>query len=333
MISFERLNLSRIPWEELDRFADRTVMQTLPWLHFVAKTQNGEPVVAAIKENGHTVGYFTGLIIRKLGFKILGSPFKGWTTSYMGFNLIQGMSRHEALNALPRFAFRDLGCHYLEIMDRHITELDYHDLSYTAQRTRSFEIDLNLSENLLLANMESSCRWSIRKAAKSGVVIEEASGLDFADDYFAQLQDVFAKQSLVPTYNAERVRELIKHLLPTGNLLLLRARNSGGECIATGIFPAFNDTMYFWGGASWRQHQTLRPNEALMWYAMKYWKARHISKLDMVGGGKYKKKYGGSGIEVPRLIKSKIDALIHLRNLAESAWGLRNRILGGIKRV
>jgi hypothetical protein len=27
--------------------------------------------------------------------------------------------------------------------------------------------------------------------------------------------------------------------------------------------------MYFGGGASWRQHQILRPNEAIQWQAMK----------------------------------------------------------------
>ena len=80
--------------------------------------------------------------------------------------------------------------------------------------------------------------------------VEEAQDLAFADDYYAQLKDVFAKQSLVPTYEVERVRELIKNLLPTGMLLLLRARDQEGNCIATGIFPAMNKTMYFRGGAS-----------------------------------------------------------------------------------
>jgi hypothetical protein len=28
--------------------------------------------------------------------------------------------------------------------------------------------------------------------------------------------------------------------------------------------------MYFWGGASWREHQHLRPKEALIWHALRW---------------------------------------------------------------
>ena len=69
-----------------------------------------------------------------------------------------------------------------------------------------------------------------------GVVVEEARDDAFADDYYAQLVEVFANQGLTPTYNVARVRLLIKHLLPTGCLLLLRARDPERRCIATGIF-------------------------------------------------------------------------------------------------
>ena len=54
MFLFERLEMGKVPWEELDKFEDRTLMQTLPWLDFVSKTQSAEPMVAVIKEGGST---------------------------------------------------------------------------------------------------------------------------------------------------------------------------------------------------------------------------------------------------------------------------------------
>lgn len=333
MISMERIDLESVPWKEIDRFSDRTIFQTLPWLRFIAKTQGAEPILATVKEDNHVVGYFTGLVMSKFGLKILGSPFKGWTTAYMGFNLLPGYPRRNVLETVPSFAFRDLGCHYLEIVDRHVRRDDCSNLSYTVQWTQNIEIDLTPSEDRLFANMKSACRRCIRKAAKGGVVIEEASDMGFADDYYAQLGDVFAKQSLVPTYDIERVRELLRYLLPTGQLLLLRARNDEGLCIATGIFPAFNDTAYFFGGASWREHQILRPNEALLWEAMKYWKARGISRFDLGGKASYKKKYGGYQFEVPRLMRARYGLLLSLRNLAERyyarSFGHRSATQGG----
>lgn len=332
MISIERMDINQVPWDKLDRFEDRTIFQTLPWLKFVAATQRAEPVVAAIKENGHTIGYFTGLIIRKFGLKIFGSPFEGWTTAYMGFNLPHGSSRREVLKPALSFAFRDLKCHHIEMCDRYICEDDCKNLSFFVKYHSGYEIDLTKSEDELFANVESSCRRCIRKAHKCGVVIEEASDMNFASDYYEQHKDVAAKHLLVPTFGIDRVQALIKYLQPTGHLLLLRAKSPEGLCIATGIFPAFNGTMHFWGGASWRKYQILRPNEALMWYAMRHWKAHGMKKFDMGGGGDYKKKYGGYEIRVRRLIKSRYDFLTVLRNLAHRAFKIRQKMLWQVMR-
>jgi CelD/BcsL family acetyltransferase involved in cellulose biosynthesis len=333
MISMQRMAIDQVAWDELDRFPDRTIFQTLPWINFVAQTQAAEPLIAAVKENSNTIGYFTGLIIKKFGFRILGSPFPGWTTPYQGFNLLPEYSRRRVLGMLPSFVFDELKCHHLELSDPYVSEDEYKGLPFSVTLNPGFWIDLTLAEDKLFTNMKrKSCRGNIRKAEKLGIIIEEASDPEFAEDYFAQLGDVFAKQSLIPTYKIERVRALIRNLYPTGNLLLLRARNPQGVCIATGIFPACNDTMYFWGAASWRQYQPLRPNELLVWHAMKSWKSRGIKKFNMGGGGEYKRKYGPYVITIPHLTKSRFDFLFSLRNMARKAWRLRWELLGKINK-
>lgn len=326
-----KLHLSRIAFDHapaLSLFEDRTIFQTNDWLKFVSDTQNAEPVVAVVQEGSRLVGRFSGLIIKKCGLRILGSPFPGWTTSYMGFNLDPSVSRVEALLALDEFAFRELNCIHVEIMDRHLRTSDFEKARYHYRSSSSFEIDLTRDEETLFAAMNSTTRWCIRKAPKLGVKIEAADDPSFADDYYAQLEEVFAKHSLVPTYSLERVRSLIKYLHPTGHLLLVRARDREGNCIATGIFPALNDSMYFWGGASWRRYQIVHPNEAIQWFAMRYWKARGIAKYDMVGGGEYKRKYGGYEITVPWGRKSKYSFIEYLRNVGKSIFVAKQHIRG-----
>src|SRR2546422_4532465 len=83
-----RVPLEECDWETMDSFGDRVVFQTEPWLRFIAQTQGAEPVVAAVRDGNRTVGWFTGLIIRRFGVRILGSPFAGWSTQYLGFNLL-----------------------------------------------------------------------------------------------------------------------------------------------------------------------------------------------------------------------------------------------------
>jgi hypothetical protein len=246
----------------------------------------------------------------------------------MGFNLDPSVSRVEALLALDEFAFRELNCIHVEIMDRHLRISDLEEAGYHYRILNGFEIDLTRDKETLFVAMESACRRCIRKATKGGVKIEVANDSSFADDYYAQLEDVFAKQNIVPTYSIERVRALIEYLLPTGHLLLVRARDREGNCIATGIFPALNDSMYFWGGASWRRYQILRPNELIQWFAMCYWKARGIAKYDMGGGGEYKRKYGGYEIAVPWGRKSKYSFLEYLRNVGKSAFAVKQSIFG-----
>ena len=332
MFTFKRLELASCNWEAiLNTFPDRTIFQTPAWLSFVAKTQHAEPVLAALKDGTNTVGYFTGLIVRKFRCRILGSPFPGWTTSYMGFNLAPDIPRGLALEALARFAFTDLQCVHLEIMDRQMTVEDAKSSGFEYRSYAGYEIDLTQSEDKLFANMTSACRRAIRKCEKNKVQIEEANTSTFVDDYYAQLTDVFAKQSLAPTYSRERVQQLIDDLYPTGRLLLLQARDMEGRCIATGIFPALHRTMYFWGGASWRQYQHLRPNEAIQWYAMRYWKSRGIQVCDMVGGGEYKQKYGTYEITVPWFRKSKYGSLAHIRDVAQRLVRIRQRLQGWYK--
>lgn len=285
-------------------------------------------MAAELREGASVLGYFCGLVFARFGVRILGSPFPGWTTSYMGFALESDVPRWMALQALERFAFKELGCLHFEVVDRYLTVDDGQRAGLPCRLTRSYETDLRQSEESLFSSMKGACRRCIRKAAREGVVIEEAKDEGFAVEFHDQLTEVFLKQGLVPTYGLDRVRKLITHLRPTGQLLLLRARDPDGRCIATGIYPAMNAIAHFWGSASVRAGQHLRPNEALHWHAMRYWKGQGVPFFDWGGGGRYKEKYGCFPIAVPRFSKSRVPGLGHLRDQAQRMVRGRQRLAG-----
>jgi len=324
----EIVDFEKADWQRLDSFADRTVFQTRDWVRFVADTQNATPVLAQLSDSGKAVGYFTGLTFTRLGIKVLGSSFPGWTTPYMGFNLAPGASRADAMAALERTAWNDLKCLHMEVSDPHFTPEAGEALGFKTSYYTSYRTDLTKSEEDLFQAMESACRRCVRKAEKSGVTIEEAHDPAFADEYYEQLKDVFSKQGLVPTYDAERVRALVRHMGPTGNVLLLRARDAEGKCIATGIFPGFNKISEFWGNASFRSYQNLRPNELIHWYAMRYWKKRGAEVHDWGGEGTYKEKYGCVSHRVPWFIKSRYEFVGKLRDTAKKMHRGKQRLVG-----
>jgi CelD/BcsL family acetyltransferase involved in cellulose biosynthesis len=290
------------------------------WVEFVAATQKAEPVVARVLRDDEQVGWFTGLVVRRFGIRILGSPFAGWMTGPMGFDLDPGVSRREAARALIRFAFKDLRCLHLEMIDRGAADQDLEGLRAQRASWYTLEIDLTEDEDTLLKGLSSSCRRALKKAEREGVRVEEAHGVEFADEYYEQLLDVFAKQGGRPPYDVERVRNLIRCLEPAGNLLLLRAVGPGGERMATAIFPFGDDFAYFWGGASWRRHQAHRPNEPIFWHAMRRFKERGIPLLDMGGGGDFKRKFGTQERAVPIMRRSRVPGLMRARDLAASFY-------------
>lgn len=327
-MKFHPIDFKAADWKHLDSFEDRTVFQTREWLQFVSESQRATPVLAELREGSDVLGYFTGLTISKFGLKILGSSFPGWTTPYIGFNLKAGFSRRNALEALEKYAWDNLKCLHMEVSDPHFTFEDGKAAGFKAEYYGSYRTDLTKSEEELFNEMESACRRCIRKAEKSGVKIEEACDLAFADQYYEQLKDVFAKQGLVPTYSVERVRALVRNMAPSGNVLLIRARDPEGKCIATGIYPGFNKIAEFWGNASFRAYQNLRPNEACHWYAMRYWKKRGAHVFDWGGEGAYKEKYGCLPHRVPWFTKSRYQIVGALRNEARNMFARKQRFLG-----
>jgi hypothetical protein len=318
-------------WKRLDAFHDRTVFQTREWISFVSEARKAAPVLAELRDGTSLVGYFTGLTFSRFGVKVLGSSFPGWTTPYIGFNLLPGVSRGDALHALEKAVWDDLRCLHMEVSDPYFEPEDGENLGFQVESYQSYRTDLRKSEEEIFAAMESACRRCIRKAEKSGLTIEEAHDPEFAGEYYEQLKDVFAKQNLVPTYGLDRVRSLIKHMEPTGRLLLLRARDAQTKCIATGIFPGFNQIAEFWGNASFRHSQSLRPNELIHWYAMRYWKRRGVAIYDWGGGGAYKEKYGCLPHSVPWFVKSRHKFVSRLRDEAKKAFARKQRFMGWLQ--
>ena len=315
-MEFYKTDTADVPWDRLDGFSDRMFSQRYEWLDFVSKISGGKIVVATLKDGHEVIGYFSGILFHRFGVAILGSPFPGWTTTYIGFNLKPDVSRVEALVALKHFAFKKLGCLHLEVLDRYLTMDQVADLDVDVVVEPTYVTPLHLEEDQIFASMSSACRRCIRKAEKNGLIIEEAAPEGFANEYYDQLIDVFEKQNLRPPYSKQYVQTLIDNVHPSGDALLLRAKTRDGEKIASAIYFGHKEHSLFWGNGSLRSHQTLRPNEALHWYALRYWKKRGVKFHDWCGPNDYKRKYGPRLHQVPRIRISRYRALGWARDAA-----------------
>ncbi len=317
---FRAVPFDNVDWSALDRYDDRTCWQRKPWLNYLVSIRAGTPVVAILEDGNKEVGAFIGLRKRFFGVYVLGAPLPGWNTTYLGLNLSPGVPRTEALRALSRFAFNNQRCAYVEVSDP-CSDVDAAKRAgYGTGIDPGFVSDLYQSEKELFGRMASACRGAIRKADKVGVLVEEAKPDGFAKEFYYQLENVYAHQGLKPTIREDRVEKLIDNVWDSGTLLLLRARTAHGDSIATAIFPGFGLYSGFWGNGSIRKMLHLRPNQAILWYAMRYWKARGVRWHHWGGGGDYKKAYGPDPLIYLRQYKSIVPGITKIRQPAIRAF-------------
>jgi hypothetical protein len=114
-------------------------------------------------------------------------------------------------------------------------------------------------------------------------------------------------------------------------LLMVRARDRAGHCLATGLFLGMHEHAFYWAGASWRQYQDLHPNELVQWYAMRYWKRRGMKTYNLVGTMDFKARFGGRQTAVPMVRKSRNRLISGLRTSAPAALRTAIRLAWKIK--
>lgn len=310
MITFTLVENEEIPWDEIEASQGANIFHTRRWFSFLENALGLPPVIARIRRGGETLGYFQGAVDHKFGLKILGSPFRGWSSEFMGLNLQRQADYPDVLRALPDFAFSTLGCHYLEMIDPRVPLDGLNELPFRVDDLKRHVIDLTQSEEALFNNMDRDRRSNVRRAERLGVRVELANDAGFVDDYHAMLVEVFSKQSLQVPYSKERVRQLIDAMGDSNGLMRMRARDANGEVIAAYIGLAHNGVAVGWGASSRQKSLALRPNEACYWAQMKYWKAQGMRDFHIGGGwGSFKRSYGSFVMEVPRLRLARNPAL------------------------
>lgn len=334
MFEFRVLDLDSLSDVGTETIYGENLFTTKEWMNFIVTDSKVLPLILEISLNSTPVGYLYGMTFYKFGVKIFGSPFNGWSTCYMGLKLTLG-DKLTAIREAVSFLFDKCGVMYAEITDRDISLDDAVRSGIKTEKLATLELDLSSSktDEELMSLFRPKCRNLIRQFEKRGASLEFAEpNNSFAEEYYDQLKDVFAKQGLVPTYSLEKIYNLLNIMGPTGNTLCLRVRDPYGKSIATSIFFGHDKTFYFFGGASYREGQHYLPNEYMIWSAIKYFRARGCTCFDMVGVRDYKRKFGSKECYYPKLKFSKFCVLISMRDLAQKVFFIILRVKGLIKR-
>ena len=315
------INIKKIEYANADEILEESdyIFTSKCWIDFLICEKCGDPIILEIDYNLKKC-FFVGLIFKTSFLKICGSPFEGWSSQYMGFIHFDLFNEDEKMYIIKntvKFLFKKEKCSYCQICDWNI------DYSFAKKYHLKFEIsetpylDISSTEEELYSSFENDVRRNCRRFDENDAELKFVQpNNDFVKDYYSQLIDVFSKQNLKPSYPMSKVENLMTCFSGYKDNILCETVNepSEGKSIATGIFLAYKKRMYFFGLASYREYQFYKPSEIIIWSAIKYWKDKGCSEMDMIGTRKYKEKFKPTTVTLPIIYFSKIPGL-HLAKL------------------
>jgi hypothetical protein len=300
-----------------------------PWIDFVENNAGGKFIGVKITDDSLRVSFFAGILFKKFGIPILGSPFRGWGTPYMGIFGSIPISE-DLVTCLIKFLFRSYKPLYIEIINAPSEERLLSCLDFTVSNVASIYLDLRIGEEGLLSKFKGDCRTYLRQFQLKGGSISIAEPDEkFVDIFYDQLNEVFLRQGMIPTYSKLRVSSLLATLRGGAiDFLCLNAISSDNKIIASSIFFGGNGIFYYWAGASYSKYQHYRPNESMIWYAIKYFIELGYHSFDMIGVRNYKLKFSPETIHYNKITATPYRFLTFLRNFSEKVFFILNKSRG-----
>lgn len=173
------------------------------------------------------------------------------------------------------------------------------------QPAKTLMIDLDKSEEEILAQMHQKTRYNIRLARKKGVkILEAASDINNKDDWEADFNDfwqLLKKTSARDTFNLHS-KEHYRLLLLTNPLVIkLFFAQHQGQRIACGIFSFFANKVTYLHGASDNDYRQLMAPHLLQFEMMmrakkegyRYYDFYGIDEKKWPGVTKFKMRFAG----------------------------------------
>ena len=270
-------------------FSNWSIYQTSAWLGLIEETENVRPLWLGIFRGEKLQGLWAGAEIRKGPFRLFGSPMRGWMTAYMGAasNDVEPL---ELLKAWRIYLLKN-GYHHAEVHHPSFTAEIAIQAGFQAVKGDTYVSPLPSTEEEILRQFTRTCCKTIRKSVKHGVEVENTDDPSFIDHFYYQMEDVFGKQGLKPTFPKSQVQALWRRFKPTGQLITVWAKREG-KVIATDISIIGNRVLHAYAWTSLRSAQEHSPNEPVHFLVMKIAAQRGCIRHEICGGGDYKVKFG-----------------------------------------
>lgn len=313
-----------------------TIFTTYAWIQFLKKNQGIEPIVLELSDKGNVEAYFVGGIVKKMGIKILGSPFEGWLTCDMGFIKIGEIDASEAIKTVVEYAIKELKCWYVQIIDKEIKENQLNE-SINFYKQPMLYMDISGGFQNVYENFSKKAKRYIRQSNDRQEIVPSNFDYDFIDIYYEQLEGIFIRQKLKPTFKKKKIYDLSDELKEFPELVCAeKAILPDGTCSGTSLTFGFGKWCYYLCAANARMKNNAHPAEGLFWSMTRNWISKGIINMDLVGIRDYKMRYSPEITEEIVIYGEKIKGMRFCKEFAryliEKIRKLKGRItLSGVR--
>ncbi len=174
------------------------------------------------------------------------------------------------------------------------------------QPANTLLLDLNKSEEELLAEMHQKTRYNIRLAKKKGVKVEKMEDKSKAMDIFSKLIKETSVRDKFTPHSDDYYQKMLKALGQNVNLWVAKYED---KILAANIVVSFGDTVTYLHGASANEHRNLMAPHLLQWEQIKWAKENNFKIYDFwgisdsdsrwAGFTRFKKGFGGYEKNLP----------------------------------
>src|SRR4030042_2660127 len=130
-------------------------------------------------------------------------------------------------------------------------------------------LDLTKGEKALYSGLRGSTRRNIKKALKKGVGVRTLNSLEFVKEFY-RLNCMTRRKHGLPPQPYRFFQKVCDHIISKGLGFITLASHSG-QNIAGAVYFHFGCDAVFKYGASDNKFQHLRPNNLVMWEAIKWY--------------------------------------------------------------
>ncbi len=140
-------------------------------------------------------------------------------------------------------------------------------------------LDLSANESDIFSGFKDSTRRNIRKAVREGVQVRIGNSLHFVEEFY-RLHCMTRKIHGLPPQPFYFFRNICDHILSGGHGMLALAYFEK-KIIAGAVYFHFGKKAIYKYGASDKAYQHLRPNDLVMWEAIRFYCGKKYTNFSM----------------------------------------------------